>query len=136
MIPSTIHVVLHTEIIFFSSIHLGKAETWSRRLSKVFPILIAHHRKSSTLPRSFCVHLTYKKPLPPLGANNILHITETKYCDALRAYMMAVTEIYLDMLMDWEKNLKFPDRSSIGLQERACFGLTAFVMQCEYMTAD
>ena len=42
------------------------------------------------------------------------------------------TELYVDMLTRWQKRHKFRSRSSFGLQERACFGLTAFVMQCEY----
>ena len=45
---------------------------------------------------------------------------------------MVVAEIYVDMLTHWRKNHKFPDFSPFGLQERACFGLTAFIMQCEY----
>lgn len=97
-------------------IHFGKAEHWSRRLSKVFPTLIAHH----------C-------------ANNILHIAETKYCDALRAYLMVMTEIYVDMVPYWKTSSwprAFRGRSSVGLQERAFFGLTAFVMQCNTKTIE
>ena len=52
MIPSSINLCLPTKLslIFRSSIDFGKAEDWSRRLSKVlFPMLVARHRKSLTL---------------------------------------------------------------------------------------
>jgi hypothetical protein len=47
---------------------------------------------------------------------------------------MVVTEIYVDMTPRWKTSpwpREFRGRSSVGLQERACFGLTALVMQCE-----
>ena len=46
--------------------------------------------------------------------------------------MMVVTELDIAMLTYWQKRHKFRSQSSFGLQERACFGLTAFVMQCEH----
>ena len=42
------------------------------------------------------------------------------------------TEIYVDLQTHWQKGYKYPGRSSVVLQERACFGLTALVMQCEH----
>jgi hypothetical protein len=47
---------------------------------------------------------------------------------------MVMTEIYVDMVPYWKTSSwprAFRGRSSVGLQERAFFGLTAFVMQCE-----
>ncbi|KAF8266511.1 hypothetical protein EI94DRAFT_1732965 [Lactarius quietus] len=51
--------------VFCPSIHFEKTEYWSQRLSKVFPVLIAHHRMSPNfrvvVPRSFDVLLTKQK---------------------------------------------------------------------------
>ena len=63
---------------------------------------------------------------------------EAKYCDAFRTYLMVVAEIFVDMLAHshWHSHWRYDDeclsRSSVGLQERACFGLAALVMQCEH----
>ena len=124
----------HLRFIFCFSIHMGKAEYWSRRLSKVFPMVIAHHRKSPILPNGcpsvvLCSANSPKTSFLPLGANNILLLSETKYCDALRAYLMVVTKIYTPITT--QQSHEYRDKSSVGFLERACFGLTAFVMQCE-----
>ncbi|KAI9434368.1 hypothetical protein H4582DRAFT_1856017 [Lactarius indigo] len=89
-------------------IDFGKTKDWSRRLSKVFPMLIVHHR-----------------------ANNILQITETKYCDALRAYLTVVTEIFCRTPPQRSHEIRDQSLfSTFSWLERACFGLVAFVMQC------
>ncbi|KAH9046137.1 hypothetical protein EDB84DRAFT_1467852, partial [Lactarius hengduanensis] len=95
-------------------IHFGKTEDWSRRLSIVFPMLISHHR-----------------------ANNILHITETKYCDAFRAHLMVVTESFCHPPSQQSREIR--DRSPLSTfcwLERACFGLVAFVIQCNADTIE
>ncbi|KAH8987447.1 hypothetical protein EDB92DRAFT_1875786 [Lactarius akahatsu] len=93
-------------------IHFGKTEDWSRRLSIVFPMLISHHR-----------------------ANNILRITETKYCDAFRAHLMVVTE---SCHPPFQQSREIRDRSlsTFCWLERACFGLVAFVIQCNADTIE
>ncbi|KAH8984377.1 hypothetical protein EDB86DRAFT_2963399 [Lactarius hatsudake] len=95
-------------------IHFGKTEDWSRRLSIVFPMLISHHR-----------------------ANNILRVTETKYCDAFRAHLMVVTESFCPPLSRQSREIR--DRSPLSTLcwlERACFGLVALVMQCNADTIE
>ena len=46
--------------------------------------------------------------------------------------MLMATEIYVDLQSHWYKGYIYPDRTSVILQERACFGLAALVMQCEH----
>ncbi|KAI9454786.1 hypothetical protein BJY52DRAFT_707886 [Lactarius psammicola] len=95
-------------------IHFGKTVYWSQRLSKVFPMLITHHR-----------------------VNNILRITETRYHDALRAYLMVVTESFCRTPPQGRREIR--DRSSFstfGWLERACFSLVAFIMQCNMNTIE
>ncbi|KAH9023696.1 hypothetical protein EDB85DRAFT_1990248, partial [Lactarius pseudohatsudake] len=86
-------------------IHFGKTEDWSRRLSIVFPMLISHHR-----------------------ANNILRITEKKYCDAFRAHLLVVTE---SCHPPSQQSREIRDRSlsTFCWLERACFGLVALAIQ-------
>jgi hypothetical protein len=72
---------------------------------------------------------------PSLGINNIPRITETKsYCDALRAYLMVVTEICISRHHDTppQRSPEIRERSTFTWLEHACFGLVAFVMQCEF----
>ncbi|KAI9434369.1 hypothetical protein H4582DRAFT_2101026 [Lactarius indigo] len=95
-------------------IDFGKTKDWCRRLSKVFPMLIVHHR-----------------------ANNVLRIADTKYCDALRAHLMVVAEFYYRTIP--QRSPEIHDRlslSNLGWLERACFGLVAFVMQCNTDTIE
>ena len=102
-------------------------------------MLIAHHRKSRTVP-GFCTSIircaSNPTKYPPLGVNNIPHITETKYCDALQAYLVVVTDLYVSCLTPppGELSSENKDRfSTFSWLERACFGLVAFVMQCEFL---
>ncbi len=66
-----------------------------------------------------------------LGASNILRVTDAKYCDALRAYMMVVVETTSLTLSDQFQDAPEVSFLTLCWLERACFGLAALVMQCE-----
>ncbi|KAI0246801.1 hypothetical protein BJV78DRAFT_1364611 [Lactifluus subvellereus] len=88
-----------------------KTGIWLRKLSEVLPKFVAHR-----------------------STRNVLQITETKYHDALRAYLKVAVD--LGCAVQFPGN--FPSSkvapSEYGWFERACFSLIALLMQCNTST--